>query len=175
MLAPPTDHSSSSLTAFELHLHGEGTHHESYRMLGAHIFPGGVRFAVWAPNAKEVSVIGNFNEWNRTSHPLQVHDGGVWELFIPDLAQGEHYKYCVTAKDGGQQEKSDPYAFFSETSPRTASIVWPLFEHLWNDAGWMQARGQRDILREPVTVYEVHLESWMRKLSRKFSWPGSSL
>ena len=131
-------------------------------MLGSHLFAGGVRFAVWAPNAKEVSVIGNFNEWDRKAHPMQIRDGGVWELFIPDLVQGDHYKYCVTAKDGHQQEKADPYAFFSETTPRTASIVWPLFAHVWNDADWMASRGSRDVLREPVSVYEVHLESWKR-------------
>ena len=160
MLAAPTEH---SLTSFELHLHSEGTHHESYRMLGAHLFPGGVRFAVWAPNAESVTVIGGFNEWDREAHPMQHRDGGIWELFIPGLAQGEHYKYCVTAQDGSQQEKADPYAFFAETTPRTASIVWPLFEHAWNDAAWMASRGQHNVLREPVSVYEVHLESWLRK------------
>ncbi len=160
MLATPTDH---SLTSFELHLHSEGTHHESYRMLGAHLFREGVRFAVWAPNAAEVTVIGDFNEWDREAHPMQHRDGGVWELFIPGLARGTHYKYCVTAKDGGQQEKADPYAFFSETTPRTASIAWPLFDHVWNDAAWMESRAHHNVLREPVSVYEVHLESWMRK------------
>jgi 1,4-alpha-glucan branching enzyme len=160
VLSAPTNH---SLSSFELHLHSEGTHHESYRMLGAHLFPEGVRFAVWAPNAEQVSVIGNFNEWDRDSHPMQHRDGGVWELFIPGLAPGEHYKYCVTAKDGLQQEKADPYAFFAETTPRTASIVWPLFNHVWNDAAWMESRAHRNVLREPVSVYEVHLESWMRK------------
>jgi 1,4-alpha-glucan branching enzyme len=144
-------------------LHSEGTHHESYRMLGAHLFREGVRFAVWAPNAAEVTVIGDFNEWDREAHPMQHRDGGVWELFIPGLARGTHYKYCVTAKDGGQQEKADPYAFFSETTPRTASIAWPLFDHVWNDAAWMESRAHHNVLREPVSVYEVHLESWMRK------------
>jgi 1,4-alpha-glucan branching enzyme len=132
-------------------------------MLGAHLFREGVRFAVWAPNAAEVTVIGDFNEWDREAHPMQHRDGGVWELFIPGLARGTHYKYCVTAKDGGQQEKADPYAFFSETTPRTASIAWPLFDHVWNDLAWMASRAHHNVLREPVSVYEVHLESWMRK------------
>ena len=132
-------------------------------MLGAHLFPDGVRFSVWAPNAEAVTVMGGFNKWNRDAHPMQHRDGGVWELFVAGLVQGEHYKYCVTAKDGSQQEKADPYAFFAETTPRTASIVWPLSQHAWEDAAWMEARGRRNVLREPVSVYEVHLESWMRK------------
>ena len=157
----------SSLTPFDLHLHAEGTHHESYRMLGAHpVREGelqGVRFAVWAPNADEVTVIGDFNEWDRTSHPMQHRDGGVWELFIPELGPGAHYKYCVRSFTGEVQEKSDPYGFFAETPPRTASIVWGLNNYTWADQAWMEARAQHNLLREPVSVYEVHLESWMRK------------
>jgi 1,4-alpha-glucan branching enzyme len=159
------------LTSFELHLHGEGTHHESYRMLGSHLVreegSEGVRFAVWAPNAREITIIGDFNRWNRTSHPMQHRDGGVWELFIPKLGPGEHYKYCVVSRSGEMQEKSDPYAFFAEAPPRTASIVWGLNNHTWGDQEWMEARGKRNLLREPVSIYEVHLESWMRKPSHE--------
>jgi 1,4-alpha-glucan branching enzyme len=159
------------LTPFDLHLHAEGTHHESYRMLGAHLVregdTRGVRFALWAPNAGDVSVIGDFNQWNRANHPMQRRDGGVWELFIPVLGAGTHYKYSVRALSGEVQEKSDPYAFFAEAPPRTASIVWGLNNHTWADQGWMEERGHRNLQHEPVSIYEVHLESWMRKPSHE--------
>ena len=162
---------ASSLTSFELHLHGEGTHHESYRILGAHLVREGdvqgVRFAVWAPNAESITVIGDFNHWDRTTHPMQHRDSGVWELFIPALGPGTHYKYCVRSRDGDVQEKADPYAFFSEAPPRTASIVWGLNNYTWSDQAWMEARAQRNLLREPVSIYEVHLESWMRHPSHE--------
>ena len=152
-------------------MHAEGSHHESYRMLGAHLVhdngAAGVRFAVWAPNADLVTVIGNFNEWDREAHPMQRRDGGVWELFVPGLEQGEHYKYFVVSRTGAEQEKADPYAFFSEATPRTASIAWGLGNYTWSDAGWMEARAHRNLLREPVSIYEVHLESWMRKPSHE--------
>ncbi len=152
----------TKLTPFELHLHAEGTHHESYHTLGAQILEGGVRFAVWAPNATFVSVIGDFNSWDRASHPMLPSDAGIWQLFIPKLGQGTHYKYCVRAASGVEQEKSDPYAFFAEVPPRTASIVWSLNNYVWADARWMQERAAKNLLRSPVSVYEVHLESWMR-------------
>ena len=140
-------------------------------MLGAHLVregdTRGVRFALWAPNADDVSVIGDFNQWNRANHPMQRRDGGVWELFIPVLGAGTHYKYSVRALSGEVQEKSDPYAFFAEAPPRTASIVWGLNNHTWADQGWMEERGHRNLQHEPVSIYEVHLESWMRKPSHE--------
>ena len=140
-------------------------------MLGAHLVREGdgrgVRFALWAPNADEVSVIGDFNQWNRANHPMQRRDGGVWELFIPVLGAGTHYKYSVRALSGEVQEKSDPYAFFAEATPRTASIVWGLNNHTWADQAWMEERGSRNLQHEPVSIYEVHLESWMRKPSHE--------
>jgi 1,4-alpha-glucan branching enzyme len=155
-----------SLTPFELHLHGEGTHYQSYRTLGAHLVGNGsvtgVRFAVWAPNAEGVSVVGDFNSWNRARHPMQLRDGGIWELFVPELAEDTHYKYSVRSRAGSLQEKVDPYAFFAEVPPRTASIVWGLANYTWGDAAWMEARASRNLLREPVSIYEVHLESWLR-------------
>ncbi len=154
------------LTPFELHLFGEGTHHESYRTLGAHPIrvdgTDGVRFSVWAPNAENVTVTGDFNGWDRISHPMVHRSGGVWELFVPGLGQGTHYKYVVRSRSGHEQEKSDPYGFFAEVPPRTASIIWSLANYEWNDASWMEARAHRNLLQEPVTVYEVHLESWLR-------------
>ncbi len=122
----------------------------------------GVRFAVWAPNAEVVSVVGDFNGWDRTRHPMRLRDGGIWEMFIPSLAAGANYKYSVLSKSGSEQQKSDPYGFFAEVPPKTASIVWPLSNYAWGDAQWMEARGGRRWLSEPVSVYEVHLESWMR-------------
>jgi 1,4-alpha-glucan branching enzyme len=159
------------LTPFDLHLHAEGTHHETYRMLGAHLVregdTRGVRFALWAPNAADISVIGDFNQWNRANHPMQRRDAGVWELFIPVLGAGTHYKYSVRALSGEVQEKSDPYAFFAEAPPRTASIVWGLNNHTWADQTWMQERGNRNLQHEAVSIYEVNLESWMRKPSHE--------
>ena len=140
-------------------------------MLGAHLVregdARGVRFALWAPNADDISVIGDFNQWNRANHPMQRRDGGVWELFIPMLGVGTHYKYSVRALSGEVQEKSDPYAFFAEAPPRTASIVWGLNNHTWADQGWMEERGHRNLQHEAVSIYEVHLESWMRKPSHE--------
>jgi 1,4-alpha-glucan branching enzyme len=154
------------LTPFELHLHGEGTNYESYRTLGAH--PAtcegveGVRFAVWAPTAEVVSLLGDFNQWDRTRHPMRLRDGGIWEIFMPGVGVGTRYKYSVLGGDASVQDRCDPYGFFAEVPPRTASIVWPLGAYSWNDQLWMESRGQKDWLREPISIYEVHLESWLR-------------
>ena len=154
------------LSSFELHLHGEGTNHESYRTLGAHPVQcegvDGVRFAVWAPNAQVVSVTGDFNSWDRTRHAMRLRDGGIWEIFLPGVAAGACYKYSVLAQDGGEQDKADPYGFFAEVPPKSASIIWPLNNYAWGDTEWMEARERRNILRDPVSVYEVHLESWLQ-------------
>jgi 1,4-alpha-glucan branching enzyme len=154
------------LTSYELYLHGEGTNYESYNTLGAHLTKSegveGVRFAVWAPNAEVVSIIGDFNRWDRTFHPLRLREGGIWEIFMPGLTAGANYKYSVLSKFGQEQQKSDPYGFFAEVPPKTASIVWPLSNYTWSDTEWMKARGDRQWLREPMSIYEVHLESWMR-------------
>ncbi|HML16776.1 MAG TPA: 1,4-alpha-glucan branching protein GlgB [Bryobacteraceae bacterium] len=154
------------LTSFELYLHGEGTNYESYRTLGAHLVMSegvaGVRFAVWAPNAELVSVVGDFNQWDRTRHPMRLRDGGIWEIFLPGIGAGANYKYSVLSRFGSEHQKSDPYGFFAEVPPKTASIVWPLANYTWNDAEWMMARGERELFRAPVSIYEVHLESWMR-------------
>jgi 1,4-alpha-glucan branching enzyme len=154
------------LTPFELYLHGEGTNYESYRTLGAHLTTSegveGVRFAVWAPNAETVAVLGDFNGWHQTYHPMRLREGGIWEIFIPGLAAGANYKYAVRSRWGQVEEKSDPYGFYAEVPPKTASIVWPLTNYSWSDEEWMNGRGERDWLREPVSIYEVHLESWMR-------------
>jgi len=155
------------LTDFELHLFGEGTNFEAQRTLGAHLAVvegvAGVRFAVWAPNAEVVTVTGDFNQWDTRPHPMRLRTAGVWELFIPGLAEGATYKYFVRSRlQGYQQQKADPYGFCSETPPKSASVVWDLGKYTWNDAAWLEARAGGDLLKQPVSIYEVHLESWLR-------------
>ena len=151
----------------DLYLHGEGTHFRTYKKMGAHpmVLNGveGVHFAVWAPNAMRVGVIGNFNRWDGRHHPMQNRGGsGLWELFIPALKPGDIYKFEIKSQQGHLAQKSDPYAFAAELRPRTASMVWDVDAYQWNDAEWMAARRQKDWLNEPVNVYEVHLGSWRR-------------
>ena len=155
------------LTPFELYLYGEGTNYESYRTLGAHAATcegvEGVRFAVWAPNAEVVSVTGDFNDWDRTRHPMRLRDGGIWEIFIPGIGAGDALQiFRARAYRRHQQDKCDPYGFFAEVPPKTASIVWPLTNYAWGDGEWMEDRAHRNVLREAVSIYEVHLESWLR-------------
>ena len=155
------------LTSFELHLHGEGSNNESYRTLGAHPMKvdgvAGVRFAVWAPNALVVSVVGDFNDWDRRRHPMRLRDGGIWEIFLPAVQPGHRYKYNVKSKFAGYEvQKADPYAFASEVPPRTAYVVGLLDDYEWHDAKWMEERAQKNYLNEPFSVYEVHLGSWLR-------------
>ncbi len=150
------------ITDFDLHLHGEGTLTEAYEMLGAHLVESdgvkGVRFAVWAPNAEVVSVAGDFNQWDTRRHPMRRRNSGVWEIFIPELAEGVAYKYNVRSRlHAYQQLKADPYAFYCETPPKSASLVFDIDKHQWQDAAWMEARAGKDWLKSPVTIYEVHL------------------
>ncbi len=155
------------LTAFDLHLHGEGTHYEAYNTLGAHLVEcegvRGVRFAVWAPGAETVSVTGEFNDWDERRHPMRLREGGVWEIFLPGAAAGLAYKYHVRSRFRAyRQLKADPYAFSSEVPPKSASMVADLDSYEWKDGEWMERRGRHDWLAEPVSIYELHLESWMR-------------
>jgi 1,4-alpha-glucan branching enzyme len=154
------------LSSFDLHLFLEGTNYEAFRTFGAHAIQidrvQGVRFSVWAPNAESVQVCGSFNHWDKNSHPMMPREGGVWELFIPGLAKGEIYKYFVRSKlNLHQQMKSDPYAAYAEVAPRNASIVWDAPEFAWTDSAWLAKRAKGNILKEPVSIYEVHLESWL--------------
>jgi 1,4-alpha-glucan branching enzyme len=155
------------LTDFELHLHGEGTNFESYNTLGAHLATSegvdGVRFAVWAPNAIVVSVVGDFNDWDERRHPMRMRSGGVWEIFLPVVTAGAHYKYAIRSKfHGYRQQKADPYGFGTEIPPKSASVVENVDAYSWGDLDWMEARAEAGILRKPVSIYEVHLESWLR-------------
>jgi 1,4-alpha-glucan branching enzyme len=151
----------------DLYLHTEGTLHEAWRTLGAHLVEAdgvpGVRFAVWAPNAENVTVTGEFNDWDIRRHPMRRRGGGVWELFVPGLAEGARYKFNVRSRfNAYQQLKADPFAFYCETPPKSASVVWDVGKYRWNDSAWIEHRAKTDWLKSPVSIYEVHLESWMR-------------
>jgi 1,4-alpha-glucan branching enzyme len=158
------------LTDFEIHLHAEGTWLESYQKMGAHLrdVEGvvGVNFAVWAPNAERISVVGDFNRWDGRRHPMRQRAAGLWELFIPGLAEGIAYKYEVKSRHRGYlQQKADPYGFASECPPKSASVVADISRHVWRDRAWMEKRAATDWLRRPVSVYELHLGSWRRPLA----------
>ncbi len=152
---------------FDLHLHAEGTNYEAYNMLGAHCTESegvaGVRFTVWAPNAEVVTVVGDFNAWDERRHPMRLRSAGVWEIFLPGVGDGAHYKYAVRSRvHGYRQQKADPYAFGSETPPKSASVVRDLSNYQWGDAQWLERRAAQEILNQPVSIYEVHVESWLR-------------
>jgi 1,4-alpha-glucan branching enzyme len=149
----------------------EGTHYRSYEKLGAHPVQGGVTFAVWAPNAESVSVIGDFNGWTPGQSPM-IHrpEAGVWELFIPNLPIGTCYKYHVVSRlSGYAAAKADPFAFYSELRPGTASRVWDLTAYSWRDSQWVNAR-PTTLLAQPVSIYEVHAGSWMRVQEEGNRW-----
>jgi 1,4-alpha-glucan branching enzyme len=158
---------ASLLSPEDLHLFNEGTHYRAYEKLGAHRITAdgelGTFFAVWAPNAREVSVIGSFNGWDRRSHPLSARgSSGIWDTFIPGIENGVLYKFHIRSHlHGHVVDKADPFGFFHEKPPRTASVVWGL-NYDWQDREWMRTRGQRDSLQAPISIYEVHLGSWMR-------------
>ncbi len=160
---------SPLLTDFDLHLFGEGNHHRIYEKLGAHLVEidgvKGIYFAVWAPNARNVSVLGDFNYWDGRKHQMRKGSTGIWELFIPELGIGEHYKYEIKNYDGHIYEKSDPFGFQQEVRPKTASIVTDLDSYAWSDQDWMERRRHTEPLSQPISVYEVHLGSWLHSSS----------
>ena len=155
------------LTEDDLYLFNEGNHFHLYEKLGAHVVTrGGTRgtyFAVWAPDAEMVYVMGDFNGWNKTSHALRSRAvSGIWEGFIPGVEKGAKYKFRVCSRyQGYHVDKGDPFAFHGETPPLTASIVWDL-DYLWNDEAWTRERSRQNDLRAPMSIYEVHIGSWMR-------------
>ena len=158
----------SALSDFDLHLLGEGTHYRAYEKMGAHLATldgvAGVRFAVWAPNARRVSVVGDWNGWDGRVHAMRLHPGnGVWEIFIPGIGRDALYKYEILSKNGGPVcLKSDPVAFaFELATPPTASVVTDL-DYAWGDAEWMAGRAAKNALDAPIAIYEVHPGSWMR-------------
>ncbi len=160
--------SRTLLTRDDLYLFNEGTHNRLYDRLGAHprTLGGetGYDFAVWAPNADRVSVIGDFNGWSPDAHPMaRVGDSGIWDLFIPGVEKGAHYKYRVVAQGGAfQVDKTDPFGYMQEEAPATASIAWNL-GYQWGDKEWMGSRAEHCALDAPISVYEMHLGSWRRK------------
>ncbi len=156
------------LTDFDLHLIGEGSHYKKYEKLGAHVMEvegvRGVHFAVWAPNAKKVSVIGDFNGWNAETNPMySLGQSGIWETFVPGIGEGSLYKFEIKSRFGRHvAQKADPFAFYFELRPKSASIVYDINGYSWNDGKWMDKRQRINLLESPVAMYEVHLGSWMR-------------
>jgi 1,4-alpha-glucan branching enzyme len=162
------------LSDFDLYLLGEGRHWHAYQKLGAHLRTvdgvTGVNFAVWAPNADGVSVVGDFNEWDGRRHPMHKHiPSGIWELFIPHLDSGEKYKFRVH-HHGWSRDKCDPFGFAAEVPPRTASVVANLHNYSWGDQRWMRQRSHTHQLDRPISMYEVHLGSWKRHNTGPTDW-----
>lgn len=160
--------SHSLFTDFDISLFKAGKHFRLYEKMGAHLTEvngeQGVYFAVWAPSAKSVSVIGDFNSWNGSEHQLEVRwdSSGIWEGFVPGVKKGAVYKYKIRSNTNNLlTEKADPFALFCEHPPRTASIVWDL-DYKWNDSKWIKSRKEANALDRPYSVYEVHLGSWKR-------------
>lgn len=157
----------SLLGAQDLHYFNEGSHVRLYDKFGARPMrvgdTSGTYFAVWAPNAEQVSVMGDFNGWDKASHPLHPKaDSGVWEAFIPEIGKGTNYKYHIASRYGGYRvDKADPFALYAEVPPKTGSVVWDL-EYTWSDQQWMAERSGRHALSAPMSIYEVHLGSWRR-------------
>jgi 1,4-alpha-glucan branching enzyme len=156
------------LTDFDVHLWSEGTHYRAYEKLGAHLIEQsgvpGCQFMVWAPNARTVSVVGDFNDWAPGANRMRpVGSSGIWEAFIPGVRQGALYKYAIFSRYHNYWvEKADPYAFASEIRPQTASKVWDIAGYEWADDDWMARRGRAHALDAPISIYEVHLGSWRR-------------
>jgi 1,4-alpha-glucan branching enzyme len=162
------------LTDFDLHLFAEGTHARAFEKLGAHPTRvdgrEGTAFAVWAPNAESVSVIGEFNEWDPAADPMHPRGVGIWERFTPGARAGALYKYAVFTKDGERLDKADPYGFACELRPWTASRVVELDGYAWGDAAWMAGRRGPQAASAPIAIYEVHLGSWMRVPEERGRW-----
>src|SRR5271165_67379 len=165
--AAPIRYDVSLLTPEDFYLFNEGSHYRIYDKLGAHLLESngtkGAVFSVWAPNARKVSVVGNFNNWNPGSHQLQPRaSSGIWEGFIPGITQGALYKFHISSTQRGYNaDKADPIALFAEKPPRTASVVWDL-SNTWNDAAYLEKRAAANSTHSPISIYEVHLGSWMR-------------
>ncbi len=163
-------HNVNFITDHDIYLFKEGNHHRLYDKLGAHIMTVGEKngavFALWAPNAENVSVTGDFNGWNKKSHPLKGREdgSGIWEGFIPGINQGDIYKYHIHSRYNNYKvDKGDPFAFYWEQPPKTASVVWEL-DYKWNDNEWMTNRHKHNSLNAPFSVYEMHPGSWRRKI-----------
>ncbi|NGX38481.1 MAG: 1,4-alpha-glucan branching enzyme GlgB, partial [Chlamydiae bacterium] len=157
------------------HLVSQGLHYELYDLLGAtpkvHQGVAGVNFAVWAPNAISLSLLAEFNDWNGRMNPMrQIGNTGVWELFIPNLSEGEKYKFEVVTKEREHFIKTDPVAHFAEVRPKNSSIVFDVSRFHWSDAHWIKERKKFRFGNVPISIYEVHLGSWRRKHDGNGSW-----
>jgi len=149
------------------HLFAEGNHHHIWKKMGAHLTSikdsNGVMFCIWAPNAKSISIIGNFNSWDGRHHPMQKRLGGIWEIFIPNIEEGEIYKFEIRTQQGHIYEKSDPYGFLHEIRPQNGSIVSKLNNFDWSDHQWIKKRDSSSQINKPISVYEMHLGSWLHE------------
>jgi 1,4-alpha-glucan branching enzyme len=153
----------SLLTGDDLFLFNQGTHYRLYDKLGAHVVTGGTYFAVWAPNARDVSVVGDWNGWKHGASKLAARESsGIWEAVIPNVGHGTRYKFSITGPDGRTFDKADPFAARAEHPPATASVIWSP-THEWRDQEWMKTRGKRCARNAPMSIYELHLGSWRRK------------
>ncbi len=159
----------------DIYLFNEGSHYRLQEKLGSHLVTAGkvhgTYFAVWAPDAEQVFVMGDFNDWSKADHPLQPKgSSGIWEGFIPGVGKGARYKYHIVSRYHGYRvDKADPFAFYNDPPPETVSIVWDL-EYTWNDQEWMAKRGSRSAPDAPISIYEVHLGSWMRVVEQDNRW-----
>ncbi len=161
------------INSYNIGLFKEGNSYRSYEFMGAHRVKlkgiEGITFTLWAPNAKEVFLVGDFNNWNENSHPMiNIDDSGIWNIFIPKNMDKEIYKYNVVSKSGKNKLKSDPYAFLSEKRPGTASVVYDIDDYKWNDKQWIERKNKVSYIDEPMNIYEVHLGSWKRKWDGEF-------
>ncbi|MGB4658162.1 MAG: 1,4-alpha-glucan branching protein GlgB, partial [Mobilitalea sp.] len=157
----------------QIYLFHEGTNYKSFKMLGAHLMEQqgikGVRFGVWAPDACWISVVGDFNQWNTQANPMNRRkESGVWELFVPELGSNQQYKYAIGTAAGEVLYKYDPYAYYSELRPRTASIVYDLENYTWGDEKWQNKKKEKQLKDKPMLIYEVHLGSWKQKEDGEF-------
>src|SRR5215510_8854824 len=165
----------SVLSEFDRYLLAEGTLHRAYQKLGAHLTERdgrqGVQFAVWAPNAKRASVVGDFNNWDPSANRMEPSSAGVWESFVPGARQGDIYKYHLESSFRAYQvDKADPFGFAAEIRPQTASRVWDIEGYSWHDSAWMAGRGKKNSLDAPISIYEVHLGSWKRVPEESNRW-----
>ena len=155
------------VTELDQYLFGQGTHYDIFKKLGAHPcqYKGrkGIYFAVWAPNAQSVHVIGSFNDWDETAHPMKrLEPLGIYELFVPKIGEGELYKYRIVTKDGRRLYKADPFGNYAEKRPGTASCTADISKIKWSDSDWMEKRKSFQQDKSPIAIYEVHPGSWMR-------------
>ena len=158
---------TSNISDYALYLFHQGTNYRAYEMLGAHFVERdgkkGVRFAVWAPHAKSVSVVGDFNNWdNRVNRMIRLEDGETWETFIEGLKQGDLYKYAILPPNGPHIMKDDPYGFWAEKRPNTASKIYNLEGYDWQDDEWQELKKRKSSYSHPMLIYEVHAGSWQR-------------